>query len=125
MPATLKSRIPAIVAAMPGLSDAAMEAGAEMIADRARVLAPVGTGSDPHPGRLRDSIHVEKLDEGFAVVADAQADPRKSGSQGAFYAVFLEFGAYNGKVHHPFLVPAAEAMREVIVGLEVAVLRSL
>lgn len=144
MPATLKNRFPQIIVQIQPRTEAAMRAGAELVAERARARAPVGQGpDDPHPGRLRDSIHVERFGESaksedpmYRVVADAQADKKQgvrssgrgvptAGAEGAYYGVFLEFGAYGGRVHHPFMIPAFEESKDEIVGAEITVLRTL
>jgi len=62
----------------------------EHAADTARGLAPVGGANDPHPGQLRDSIHVE----GDTLVADTD------------YAASVEFGSIHNPSPHPFFRPA-------------------
>ena len=83
---------------------------AENLAVAARELAPVEKGfyrgrkhKLKHPGRLRDSIHVEegKKKDTLRVVADAKDD------KGFCYAPIIEF-APNGQ---PFLKPAYEAKK--------------
>jgi HK97 gp10 family phage protein len=91
--ATLVSRIPEIVASLPGEVKDALGVGAENIASVARDNVHVDSGD------LRDSIHIEEVDEGWSVVA---------GDEDVFYGHLEEFGR-GGKSGHPFLIPAAES----------------
>jgi len=104
-----RSRIPQITAEMVPALEAAMSAGAELIAARAKQRVPVATG------RLRDAIHVEAEDGGFAVIA---------GDTEAFYGHIIEHGGARVPAH-PFLIPAAEESREEVIGLVSAALRRL
>lgn len=109
MPATLKSRIPEITASLTPRTREALRPGAEMISVEAKGRVPVETGA------LRNAIHVEPDQAGWAVVA---------GDQKAFYGHIVE----NGSVHappHPFLVPALESQKEAVVAEVVAALRRL
>ena len=104
-----KSRIPQITASMVPRLEAATGAGAELIAERARQRVPVNTG------RLRDAIHVEADEGGFAVIA---------GDTEAFYGHIIEHGGVRSAAH-PFLIPATEESRLEVIGLVAAALRSL
>ena len=83
---------------------------AETLAQAARELAPVEKGfyrnrwfKLKHPGRLRDSIHVEESikKDTMLVVADAKDD------KGFCYAPIVEYAPY-GK---PFMKPAYEVKK--------------
>ena len=103
------SRIPKITAEMIPKLEAATAAGAELIAARAKQRVPVDTG------RLRDAIHVESDDGGFAVIA---------GDTEAFYGHIVEHGGARTPAH-PFLIPATEESREEVITLVTAALRRL
>lgn len=99
----LKSRLPQIALQIDIVVEEAIEAGAEQVADSARVR--VG----PHrvTGRLEDAIHVEEESEGFYVVAGG-------GDEDVFWGHLLE----NGTSHsapYPFLVPSLEENRSDVV----------
>lgn len=103
MPAKLVSRLPAIIAQMTVGSKVAAEQAAQEIADRARSRAPVVTGE------LQGSIHVEPVDNGYMVIADA------TDAKGYAYAQVVEYGGHsggNGVGPHAFLTPAAEEVRD-------------
>ena len=104
-----QSRIPQITAELLPRLEAATGAGAELIAERAKQRVPVNTGA------LRDAIHVEPDDGGFAVIA---------GDTEAFYGHIIEHGGVRQPAH-PFLIPAAEESREEVISLVAAALRSL
>ena len=82
---------------------------AQTLAAAARELAPVEKGfyknrqfKLKHPGRLRDSIHVEGVKKDTVqVVADAKDD------KGYCYAPIIEFSARG----QPFMKPAYEAKK--------------
>lgn len=98
--------LPAGVAEVVAAANAGLMELGEFIAEEARRNAPVGSGDDPHPGRLRDSIHVVRDVDGVTVVADAEE------------AIFNEFGTVNMPAH-PFMTPAVvvgEAHAAAIVG---------
>ncbi len=106
------------------LADQSMEtlqAAAELVADAARRLVPVGTsrpaakgGKDwtaRQAGALRDSIRVVRL----------HGDPKHNvriyaGSRTVFYARFVEYGTHNMRAR-PFLRPALQAMKSQILSL--------
>lgn len=90
---------------------AATLAVAEVVAERARELAPVGTAAegDPHPGALRDSITAAR-GEGH-VVAEVQAGDQ-TGREPASNAVTQEFGSSEDTAQ-PYLRPAAEGFGEL------------
>lgn len=90
-------------AAANGLADLGQWIEAE-----AKRIAPVGGSSDPHAGRLRNSIHVvREIDGSVRVVADAPE------------AIFNEFGTVNMRAQ-PFLTPAFTAglghVQEIVGG---------
>ena len=106
----LKSRLPQITAALAGKVDIAVRAGAERIAADAKTRVPVNSG------KLRDAIHVERDAPGrYAVIA---------GDNTAFYGHLVEFGT-SKTAAHPFLIPAAEAQRQVSVTSAAQALRHL
>jgi HK97 gp10 family phage protein len=94
--ATLKSRIPQIIALLPEAAEAEALALAEDIAVRAKENAP---DAPPIGEGLVDAIHVEPDEEGFRVVA---------GDEDVFYGHFVEFGTAQGATAKPFLIPAFE-----------------
>ena len=104
-----QSRIPAITAEMVPRLEAATGAGAELIAGRAKQRVPVNTG------RLRDAIHVEADEGGFAVIA---------GDTEAFYGHIIEHGGAHSAAH-PFLIPAAEESKDEVIELVAVALRGL
>lgn len=88
----------------------ALKENAETLAQAARELAPVETGlykgrqfKLKHPGRLRDSIHVEegKKKDIVRVVADAKDD------KGYPYAPLIEYSPRG----QPYMKPAYEAKK--------------
>lgn len=95
----LRSRLTAIAAALDEQVDPAMHEIAQQVEADAQSRVPVDTGD------LRDAIHIVKVDEGaYAVVA---------GDDDAFYGHMVE----NGTTHsppRPFLIPAAEAVRDKV-----------
>lgn len=100
-----------ISAAMtPEVVEAALVAGAEEIAQEARKLAPVDTGT------LRDSIQVVSSREGMRLYLKSQADgatvyvgPVGSDEDGdVYYARYIEFGT-SRHAPNPFLRPAIAA----------------
>jgi HK97 gp10 family phage protein len=91
--ATLVSRIPEIIASLPGEVKDALGEGAEIIAEGARERVPVDSGA------LRDAIHIEEVEDGWSVVAgDAQV----------YYGHLVEGGGAHTPPR-PFLTPAAES----------------
>lgn len=84
----------------------ALKDNAETLAQAARELAPVEKGfykrrqyKLKHPGRLRDSIHVEQIkNDTMHVVADAKDD------KGFCYAPIIEYAPYGTS----FMQPAYE-----------------
>jgi HK97 gp10 family phage protein len=113
MPATLKSRIPKIIAELAPRMDVVARTGAELIERGAKARAPdrppIGEG-------LVEAIHVERDTVGsYYVVA---------GGDDVFWGHMQEFGT----THHapqPFLIPAFEGQRDAIVGMAAATLRDL
>jgi HK97 gp10 family phage protein len=99
------NRFPQIIATLDPRLEAALHVGRQAIASEARARVHVASGE------LRDSIHVD----GDYIVA---------GDSDTFYGHFEEFGTVHSPAH-PFMVPAAEARREEVVGLAAAALRKL
>jgi len=121
----LKSRFPQIIAELPVRMHRNSDVTAERIRAAAYSTAPVGSGmDDPHPGRLRESLHVEHDDEGVWVVADAAAEPVRGRSEGAPYGHMVEYGSVHN-VARPFLHPAAEENRAGWLTRAVGILRTL
>ena len=87
----------------------ALRENGETLVQAARELCPVETGlyrdrqhKLKHPGRLRDSIHVEDGDkDSITVVADAKDD------KGYCYAPIIEYAPWG----QPFMKPAYEAKK--------------
>lgn len=119
----LRNRFPQIIAQLPARMDGVERAGAEMIHARAQIRAPVGEPpEDKHPGRLRDSLHVERSEMGSAVVADATDD------KGFPYAYVIEFGGHteqHGYGPRAFLIPSLEESRDEVMRLALATLKTL
>jgi hypothetical protein len=113
----LRNRIPEIMATLQPRTEEGLKVAAEAVAERAREKAPVLTG------RLRDSIHVEEVDNGYSVVADAEDD------QGRPYAVYVEYGGHTGPgaigAPHAFMTPAMEESRDLVPEYVNLALRSL
>jgi HK97 gp10 family phage protein len=95
----LTSRIPKITAEMLPAVEAALEVGAQQIADAAKGRVPVNTG------RLRNAIHVARGDRGFEV---------RAGNNEAFYGHIVEHGSTYA-APHPFLIPALEESRAKVI----------
>lgn len=113
MAATLKSRLPQIAAELRPRVNEAVEAGAEIIAERARARVP---DAPPQGQGLIAAIHVEDAgSSGYSVLA---------GDAEVFYGHMVEFGTSHSAAH-PFLIPAAEESREAVAGLVTAALRRL
>ena len=112
MPATLKSRLPQIIAEMEPEISGAMRVGAELIEGRAKERVP---DAPPVGEGLVAAIHVEEADDGYSVVA---------GDSKHFYGHFLEYGTKRAAAH-PFLVPAKEESEDEVLGLVQAVLGGL
>lgn len=108
MPATLKSRFPQIQAALPIQVGAALRAGTEGVAARARAAAP----DRPPLGKgLPDSIEARDGEDGYGIYA-------------AYWWYFNEFGTVRQPAR-PFMLPAVEAGRGELEGLVAASLRRL
>lgn len=90
---------------------AALKAGAEIVADEMRRLAPVRSGT------LRDSINVRVIGMGAAAKqVDVRGTtvligPRQGGKKDPFYAHMVEFGTVRAAAH-PFMRPAWDAKRD-------------
>lgn len=91
----------------------ALHENAENLAQAARELVPVEKGfyrgrqhKLKHPGRLRDSIHVEDGNkDSVRVVADAKDD------KGYCYAPIIEYAPWGT----PFMKPAYEAKKNELI----------
>ena len=106
----VKSRLPVIAAEITPRVTVAIKDVADAIADDAKQRVPVETGD------LRDAIHVEfKGAADWAVVA---------GNSKAFYGHMVEHGTTRA-APRPFLIPAAEAKKEMIDEVVGAALRRL
>ena len=101
----------------------ALRENAEALAQAAREIAPVETGfyrgrqyKLKHPGRLRDSIHVEESGkkDTLLVVADAKDD------KGFCYAPIIEY-APRGQ---PFMKPAYEAKKIAMINHSMDLIRA-
>ena len=114
MPATLKSRIPAIIAGLEPRVNAAVRAGAEAIAVEATARAP---DAPPQGEGLVEAIHVEDSEEagGYYVVA---------GDEDVFWGHFVEMGTTHS-APHPFLIPAMESQKDAVANAVTLVLRTL
>ena len=100
MPLPQQNRLPEITAAIPRAVYEAVMHAAEQVAESARARVPVATGD------LQRAIHVEVTEDGVEVLA---------GDRKVFYGIFVEHGTVNTPAH-PFLVPALEENRELILG---------
>lgn len=103
----LKTKIPYVIRHLGDASEGAAKAGAERIAETARVMAPVRTG------KLKESIKArkepEQLGDGWEVVATA------------FYANWVENGTRH-QAAQPFLMPAFELHRkDIVTGMGLAI----
>jgi hypothetical protein len=105
--ATLQNNIPEITGKMAEVVSAAIEEKVEEMAAGARARAPVGDPrTDPHSGRLRDSIEAVEFNEpgavGWRVVVTAD-------NEGVKYGHVIEKGATIRGTYRepqPFLYPA-------------------
>lgn len=110
----LRSRIPQIIAEMEPKTGLAVGAGARLIRDAAKEnLVEDGT---IRTGNLRDSIHVTRRGTTARVIA---------GNKDVFYGHLVERGTATGSPAQPFMVPAAEEMKDEVVELIAATLRTL
>lgn len=121
MPATLKSRFPMIVAGLEPRVNAAVKAGAELIAGRASVRV---ADAPPEGKGLTETIHVESTEEAWAGAGTEGGYLVVAGDEENFHGHFLEFGT-SKMAAQPFLIPAAEESTEEVAGLVSAVLRRL
>lgn len=100
----------------------ALKENAETLVQEARERCPIETGfyrgrhyKLKHPGRLRDSIHVEeKGKNSIAVVADAKDD------KGYEYAPLIEYAPWG----QPFMKPAYEAKKIEMINHSKDVIRA-
>jgi len=95
-------------AAVVDAGKAKLKEGAEEIAAEAKRLCPVETGRyAKHPGRLRDSIHVDDVSKGkgelLAIIANAKAGKN---ADGICYGPIVE---YSPKIGKRFMYPAYDA----------------
>jgi HK97 gp10 family phage protein len=95
--ATLKSRIPEVIALIDTATDAQVKALAEDIANAAKEKVEVESGD------LQDSIRAVPIDDNTYSV--------QAGDDDVFYGHFVEYGTQASAKHHatapkPFLIPA-------------------
>jgi HK97 gp10 family phage protein len=106
----LRSRLDRIARSLDEEIDPAMRHVAERVAQGAQARVPVDSGA------LRNAIHVERQDEGaYRVVA---------GDGDVFYGHIVEHGSVRVPPR-PFLLPAAESVRDNIDELVRAALKDL
>ena len=114
MPATLKSRLPGIIAELQPRVSRAVRQGAEEISETAQ--RNLIAGGHNRTGDLLGAIHVERVGPAeYSVVA---------GDGDVFWGHFLENGT-DVAPPYPFLMPAAEEHREDIADKVQTVLRTL
>jgi len=111
MPAELTSTIPEIALSLDPRSKRAARGVAEFVEERAKDNVSVG----PEPYHIRDDIHIEEIEDGYAVVA---------GREKTYYGHILEFGGQDHPAN-PFLIPAFEEGVEVAEELGAIALRGL
>jgi HK97 gp10 family phage protein len=109
MTLTYKSRLQQIARSLPAEVAPALRNVAEEIEVQAKERVPVDTGD------LRAAIHVEDIDDGYAVVA---------GNHDVYYGHIVEHGSVKTPAR-PFLEPALESVRDNIDDLIRAALRDL
>lgn len=113
MAASLKSRLPEIVAELRPRVGAAVKSGAELVSERASAKAPDRT---PYGAGLVATIQAERRGPAeYAVVA---------GDEDVFYGHFIEFGTTKATAQ-PFLIPALEESKDDIEAIVTGVLRGL
>ena len=115
---TLKDWAPVVITAeIENKAMNGLEKACEQIADRARSLCPVDTGT------LRDTIRVRRLSGDpfldvrvYAGSRIAGGGSKKGAERGAFYAHMVEYGTVKmGK--KPFLRPALDAVKGNIISI--------
>lgn len=137
MRATLKSRIPAVIAGLPVAVGKPIKDGAERIAREAAANAP--DRPPPYSG-LPESIEAKSADfsfgsrsafsgvsGGLGFGTPLKGSPITATGYGVFaawYWNYLEFGTTNASPR-PFMLPAAEAEMPSIVAEVQAVLKAL
>jgi HK97 gp10 family phage protein len=88
-----------------------LETAAEQVAERARVLVPVDTGT------LKNTIRVVRLKGDPKLNVRVYAGNRKRRAEGgAFYAHMIEYGTVKLKAR-PFLRPAFNAVKGRVKGI--------
>jgi HK97 gp10 family phage protein len=103
------NKLPQIIAELEPAVRAALETSAQDVVDAAKARVPIDTG------KLYRAIHVELTNEGVEVQA---------GNNDVFYGHIVEHGGINHPPH-PFLVPALEENRELIIERVAAALRKV
>ena len=93
------NRLPSIAARLDETVEEAMEDAARFVAESAQARVPVATG------KLRDAIHVDRMDDDTVAVVAGNTD--------AWYGHIVEGGGAKTSPK-PFLVPAFEANRKLI-----------
>lgn len=102
----LISKIPAIIAGLPGATDRGVHRAAGMVHDLATQLAPEDTGALKASGR----VEPEEPNGGgtYQVIFGG-------GNSGVDYALYVEFGNDNPNYPaQPFLTPAAREIKPVL-----------
>ena len=115
---TLKDWAPAVITAeIENKAMNGLEKACEQIADRARSLCPVDTGT------LRDTIRVRRLSGDpyldvrvYAGSRIAGGGAKKGAERGAFYAHIIEFGSVKMS-KKPFLRPALDSVKGNILSI--------
>ena len=104
---TLKDWAPAVITAeIENKAMNGLEKACEQIADRARSLCPVDTGT------LRDTIRVRRLAGDPFLDVRVYAGSREKG--GAFYAHMVEYGTVKMS-KKPFLRPALDSVKGNVI----------
>lgn len=104
-----QTRLPAIAAALPARVRGPMRAGADRVERAAKSRVVVDSGA------LRDAIHVEDIEGGYAVLA---------GDDDVFYGHLVEHGT-SQTAPRPFLIPALEESSAFIVDEVAAALEGM
>lgn len=102
MPPPNENRLPEIIDALPNAIHDAVKHAAEQVAESARARVPVVSGD------LQRAIHVEpgETEDEMLVLA---------GDRKVFYGNLVEHGGAVNRPAHPFLIPALEENRELIL----------
>lgn len=121
MPATLKSRFPQIIAGLDPRVNAAVKAGAELVAARAKARVP---DAPPIGQGLVEAIHVESTETAWAGAGTEGGQLVIAGDREHFYGHMIEFGT-SKMAPRPFLIPALEESKGEVISLASAALKGL